>query len=287
MKCVLVSEFIATSKLNLSLFVLVYCIVNAYKYIDNDQFHPKDFITRIIDDGVMNDISSFVNYAEINYNHMTPFFWRRCVYGYKVFLDLYLLHNIYPVGTGTNCYHAHGGIISNPYQMMLHDLHHNQYFVTPNVESIGRDKFINWSIDLNILTIETIEHQGCIFLLYYLLHEASLGIINNDAMTLYGYKYRLLNIIINDFRSNRLYTAEDFEKFIATWIRDVGYGSVELELLSFQELYRAEISPIPINYEIFNRDYIYFNRLLKNCQSSLNFFNIYHILWNKFMSLYP
>lgn len=283
-KCVIVYDFIMYKRINFSLFVCAYHIVNAYTYFNENLFYPQDMLRRTIEYNIIGNIDNFVNFANEYYYDKVPFFWKRCVYGYKVFLDLYLLYNLYPIGTGLDCYQAHGGFITNPYQMMSHDLQHFNQYVINNMENLGKQNVIDWYT--RILEIATIERQGSIFLLYYLLHETEISPIKENKSLLHGYKYKLLNVIIGDFRSNRLYTPELWDAFINKWIRDIGFATEETTI-SYKSLKDLQASEdVTIDYSVFKRDYAYFSRLMQNCTTSVKFINIYNILWDKFIDLY-
>lgn len=245
MRSTLVTDFNSTKELNLSLFLFFFHICSAYIAINNSgRRDPMRILkyTSIENATMMN----WVEYANNNYQNMVPFFWKKCTFGYKVFLDLFLLHDIYPIGTGLNCYHAHGGNIFNGFTMLEHDLLHHIGIVIPNIKQLGKDTFINCYEA--ILEDNSIEKKGCIIILYYMLHEAQLKYANKSN-TLAGFKDLIFKSIIDDFISTRKRLTESVDNFL----RSIGLQDINTQDMNIDKVYLRQIA---VNlYELYNNAY--------------------------------
>ena len=112
-----------------------------------------------------------------------PFFGKRCVYGFRTFLELSLKYKVFPVGHGTNCLSVHSGLYVSPYRVLNHDRGHyassgfSQYIVDGNklqTEILPEklDKLlIMYNFVLNSQDISYNTKLGVFIILFSLIHE--------------------------------------------------------------------------------------------------------------------
>lgn len=137
-----------TGFVNLDLYKKAYYILLVFDEISNHKFNPSIFAKKLkIFPDILSDIDTFKNYRvnnliwqnarETNVQYV-PFFGRRCVFGFRTFLKLYLKYKLFPVGHGSNCMAVHGGLVKTPYEIFNHDFNH--YTLTLSLNNFNTRK---------------------------------------------------------------------------------------------------------------------------------------------------
>lgn len=169
---ILVCRFDLYRYIEFSIFILGYLIIQSYitadtKKYGNVIYYPEKYLESIKQVFLNKEI--FVEKAYTLYSNLAPFFGKRCAFGYKTFLDLYLNDKIFLIGMGTNCVNVHCVIFRSNFSVTMHDIDHYNRIKQSPLYSIN-DILPVYN---KILSSEKHLQPGLIYLLFMLIHENS------------------------------------------------------------------------------------------------------------------